>query len=184
MIRPIFEASSLEKKPDSQQNQQKESIVSIPKNLSRAPKSTSLKELIVKELETAHQQGSIESAKLATPFNIDDLIQCWDVCAETFEEKVHLKNTMLHCKPVLMENFKFEVKVFNPAQQEELISNSIELLKMMRLQLKNEYIQMQISIDETDEKKPIYTSTEKFEFLNNLNPLLSKLKEEFDLTMD
>ena len=91
---------------------------------------------------------------------------------------------MIHNKPVLLENFKFEVMVSNPAQQEELISNSIEILKILRTQLKNEHIQMFIRIEETNEKKRAYTSEEKYEFLNDLNPLLSKLKDEFDLTID
>ena len=184
MIRPIFETPSSEKKPTSHPEQQKEPIVSIPHNLSRAPKSTALKNLLIKEPEAVYQPDGSESAKLATPFNSDDLIRCWDAYADTLKDKAHLKNTMIHCKPVLLDDFKFEVKINNPAQQEELISNSIELLKIVRTQLKNEKIQMHIRIDETNEKKPIYTSSEKYEFLNNLNPLLSKLKDEFDLGMD
>ena len=184
MIRPIFESPSPEKKPPSQQHQQKEPIVSTPSKITRAPKSTSLKDMLVREPETAYQPVSGESAKLATPFNTDDLIRCWGAYADTLEDKAHLKNTMIHCKPVLLDDFKFEVMVSNPAQQEELISNSIELLKIIRTQLKNGKIQMYIRIDETNEKKPIYTSSEKFEFLNNLNPLLSKLKDEFDLGID
>ena len=125
-----------------------------------------------------------ESAKLATPFLAEDLIRYWDAYAETLKDKAHLKNTMIHCKPVLLENFTFEVMVSNPAQQEELISSSIELLKILRTQLKNEHIQMHIRIEETNEKKRVYTSEEKYAFLNALNPLLSKLKDEFDLTLD
>ena len=184
MIRPIFETPSPEKKPEPQQNQPKEPIVSIPKNLTRAPKSTSLKDLLIKDQKNDNQQVTVETTNLVTPFNTDDLIRCWDAFAETLEEKAHLKNTMRHCKPVVLDQCKFEVMVSNPAQQEELISNSIELLKILRTQLKNEQIQMHIRIDETNEKKPIYTSTEKFEFLNNLNPLLSKLKDEFNLEID
>jgi DNA polymerase-3 subunit gamma/tau len=43
---------------------------------------------------------------------------------------------------------------------------------------------MRIRINETTEKKRAYTATEKFEFFNDLNPLLTKLKEEFDLAID
>ena len=184
MIRPIFESPSQEKKPESLQNQQKEQITSIPNNLSRAPKSTSLKDLLIKVPEVAHQPVTRESTKLSTPFNTDELIQCWNAYAEKLAEKAHLKNTMIHYKPVLLDHFKFEVMVSNPAQQEELISNSIEILKILRTQLKNEHIQMHIRIEETNEKKRAYTSEEKYEFLNDLNPLLSKLKDEFDLTLD
>ena len=91
---------------------------------------------------------------------------------------------MINCKPVLLDNFHFEVRVHNPTQKEELLSNSLDLLKLLRVRLKNDLIQMHIRIDENIEKKTVYTSTEKFEFLNNMNPLLSKLVEEFDLETD
>jgi DNA polymerase-3 subunit gamma/tau len=91
---------------------------------------------------------------------------------------------MIQCKPILLNNLKFEVMVYNPAQQEELKSNSIELLKNLRTQLKNEQIQMVVRIEEINEKKRAYTSSEKFEFLKEINPLLSKLKEEFDLDIE
>jgi len=91
---------------------------------------------------------------------------------------------MINCKPVLLDNFQFEVRVHNPAQREELLSSSLDLLKLLRIRLKNDLIQMHIRIDEKKEKKTAYTSTEKFKFLNNINPLLSKLMDEFDLGID
>jgi len=151
--------------------------------LKRAPKTTSLKNLI-KEKETVSQPENAELPKLSTPFEVHDLLQCWDDYAETLEEKAHFQNTMFNCKPVLSDNFEFEVKVHNPAQTEELNSNSHDLLKFLRAKLKNDLIQMHIRIDENMEKKTVYTAAEKFEFLHNINPLLSKLVEEFDLEID
>jgi DNA polymerase-3 subunit gamma/tau len=113
------------------------------------------------------------------------LIQSWDAYAETIEGKVHLKNTMINCKPVLLsDNFYFNVGVHNPAQKEELISNSLNILKGLRTHLQNGLIQMSVYINENLEKKVAYTSTEKFEFLNNINPVLSKLVDELDLVVD
>ena len=155
---------------------------SLPGNLSRAPKTTSLKSLI-KEPEAAPQPVN-EQTKQSSPFSEEDLIRCWDAYAETLEAKAHLKNTMINCKPVLLDNFKFEVRVHNPAQKEELLSNCLDLLKLLRVQLKNDLIQISIRIDETIEKKTAYTSAEKFEFLNNINPLLSKMIEDFDLAVE
>ena len=193
MIRPIPDFSSPKKSSESQpkaaitsipkRNTDKEPLSSIPKNLQRAPKTTSLKSLI-KEPESVLQPIEYETPKLSTPFNVQDLIGCWDNYAETIEEKAHLKNTMINCKPVLLDNFHFEVRVHNPAQKEELLSNSLDLLKLLRTGLKNDLIQMHILIDENLEKKTIYTAAEKFEFLNNINPLLSKLIDEFNLTID
>ena len=193
MIRPIADFSSSEKTPVTLSKKTTPSIPKnlhteepnefISKNLSRAPKSTSLKGLI-KEPETFSQPTNYKTSKLSTPFNAEDLILCWDTYSKTLEEKAHLKNTMINCKPILLENFKFEVRVHNPVQKEELISNSLDLLKLLRTQLKNDLVQMVVHINENIEKKTVYTSAEKFEFLNKINPLLSKFIEEFDLTID
>jgi len=187
LIRPIFETplpSETTKKADIQPiNPDKGKEISIPNKLTRAPKSTSLKNLI-KEPDVVSQANLSPKSKLATPFNEEDLVQYWDEFAESLAEKAHLKNTMINCKPVLGENFKFEVKVHNPAQQEALISNSLDLLKLLRTRLINDQVQMVVRIDENTEQKPVYTSTEKFEFLNNINPLLSKLIDEFNLSID
>ena len=185
MIRPIFNALSAGQQTSEKklEPQFKEQTASIPNNLIRAPKSTSLQSLI-KEKEPAFQPFKNESTKRSTPFKTENLIQYWDKYAEAIEEKVHLKNTMINCKPVLSDKFNFEVKVYNPVQKEELISNSLDLLKFLRTQLKNDMVQMTVRIDENIEKKKVYTSTEKFKFLNHINPLLSKLIDEFDLTID
>jgi len=194
LIHPIPDFSEPEKTFEPQQKAPTTSIpkesqekepppASIPKNLQRIPKTTSLKSLI-KEPETNLQPISSEAQTQSTPFDGEDLIQCWDAYSEMIEEKPHFKNTMINCKPVLLDNFHFEVRVHNPAQKEELIRNSLDLLKLLRTRLKNDLIQMYIHIDENMGKKTVYTAAEKFEFLNNINPLLSKLIDEFDLTID
>ena len=60
----------------------------------------------------------------------------------------------------------------------------MKLLPFLRLRLKNGRIQMRIRISETNEKKLAYTSTEKYEHLLSINPLLGRLKEEFNLIPD
>ena len=175
---PISPTSSA---PDNKQSQAP--AASMPGILSRTPKTTSIKSLI-KEPETTPQPVVNEQTKQSSPFNEEDLIRCWDAFSETLIAKDHLKNTMINCKPVLLDNFKFEVRVHNPAQKEELLSNCLDLLKLLRTQLQNDLIQISIRIDETIEKKTAYTTAEKFEFLNNINPLLSKLIEDFDLAVE
>jgi len=85
---------------------------------------------------------------------------------------------------MLTDNYTFEVVVHNPVQKDELTNCCIDLLNALRTQLNNSSIQMLIRIDETNEKKLAYTATEKYEHLNSINPFLSKLKDEFDLTID
>ena len=96
----------------------------------------------------------------------------------------YLKGIMTNCKPALQENYCFEVAVHNPGQQAELLNDSVKLLPFLRRHLKNSHIQMRIRISENNEKKLAYTSSEKYEHLLNINPLLGRLKEEFNMMLD
>jgi DNA polymerase-3 subunit gamma/tau len=144
-----------------------------------------LKEIVkgdkeVKETET-HQ---VQEKTLTAPFDEHQLVQAWDHFIDTINEKVYLKNTMINCKPTLLKDFQFEVAVHNPGQQNELAANSLDLLSYLRTTLNNTQIQMQTRIVETNEKHLAYTSTERHEYLLKQNPVLARLKEEFNLRLD
>ncbi|WP_102408064.1 DNA polymerase III subunit gamma/tau [Parabacteroides bouchesdurhonensis] len=152
---------------------------------SRPPIGTSLKEIgVEKPKEEAVQQTATVVDEQTNSFTNEELVQYWDAFSNTIDKKVYLKNTMINCKPVLQENYYFEVAVHNPGQQEELINAAIDILSYLRSSLKNTRIQMRVRIIETNEKRLAYTSTEKYEHLLEINPNLSKLKEEFDLRLD
>ena len=121
---------------------------------------------------------------MQSPFSQEALVHYWDAYASAIDMKVYLKNSMINCKPVLQDNYYFEVCVHNPGQQDELTNYCIDILSYLRMQLKNTRIQMRVRIDETNQKHLAYTSAEKYEHLLNINPVLAKLKDEFNLTLD
>jgi DNA polymerase-3 subunit gamma/tau len=125
-----------------------------------------------------------QTAGTVTPFQSEDLLKQWDAYAESIETNAYLKGLMVNCKPVLLEEYDFEVAVHNPGQREELLSESVTLLATLRDRLKNDRIRMKIRISETNEKKLAYTTSEKYEHLMQTNPLLGKLKNEFNLVPD
>lgn len=146
---------------------------------------TSIKDIGVKRPEVqATTQTATVTQDVVSPFSQDDLLRCWEAYASSIEKKVYLKNTMINCKPTLQENFMFEVGVHNPGQQDELTNGCIDILGYLRTQLKNTRIQMRVRIIESNEKHLAYTSTEKYEHLLEINPVLGKLKEEFNLSLD
>ena len=157
-----------------------------PKKANRPPHlGTSLKEIgVEKPKNQTVQQNTQAVQEVVTPFGEDELVRVWDAYAASIDKKVYLKNTMINCKPVLQENYFFEVGVHNPGQQDELSNGCVDLLNYLRVQLKNTRIQMRVRIIEANEKHLAYTSTEKFEHLLSVNPVLGKLKDEFNLTLD
>lgn len=169
-------------------------VTSIPQTPTEQPSrravrppqfGTSIKEMGVERPKAqAVQQNAGAVQDLQTPFTQESLVHCWDVFASSIDKKVYLKNTMINCKPVLQENNFFEVCVHNPGQQDELTNNCIDILSFLRTQLRNSRIQMRVRIDETNQKHLAYTSVEKYEHLLKINPILARLKDEFNLTLD
>lgn len=158
-----------------------------PKKMSRPPQfGTSLKEMGAADqpkVQTSAQSGT-SAQEVINVFTEQDLLTCWDAFALTIDKKVYLKNTMINCKPVLQENFFFEVAVHNPGQLDELSNGSADLLNYLRTHLRNTRIQMRTRIIETNEKHLAYTASEKLEHLLGVNPVLGKLRDEFNLTLD
>ena len=159
---------------------------STPKRVARPPQfGTSIKEIGVEHPKAqATAQAATVVQEIQSPFSQEALVHYWDAYASAIDKKVYLKNTMINCKPALQDNYCFEVCVHNPGQQDELTNNCIDILSYLRMQLKNTRIQMRVRIDETNQKHLAYTSTEKYEHLLNINPVLAKLKDEFNLTLD
>jgi DNA polymerase-3 subunit gamma/tau len=146
--------------------------------------STSLKKMGKEENEGKQQAAGPAVKEVLTPFNEADLLRLWDEYAENIEKNAYLKGIMVNCKPVLQEDYHFEVPVHNRGQQDELLSDSVRLLPHLQQRLANSRIQMRIRISETNEKKLAYTSAEKYEHLLQVNPAFGKLKEEFNLIAD
>jgi len=153
-------------------------------NSGRPPMGTSIKELASDKPKQQEVQQAVAIQEEVNPFTEEKLLECWNAFSDSIVEKVHLKTTMINCKPVLQENYHFEVAVHNPAQQEGLLNGAIDILSYLRLQLKNTHIQMRVRISESNEKQLAYTASEKYEHLLNTNPLIGRLKEEFNLTVD
>ncbi|MDR1202240.1 MAG: DNA polymerase III subunit gamma/tau [Tannerellaceae bacterium] len=185
LIEPVSESSPVASTASAASTVPSPQVDQVPpkKKVSQMPISTSIKKAIEKEPEKQIQHTSTANDE-SVDFEQSELTGCWNEYAQKIEKNAYLKGAMINCKPVLLENYNFEVAVHNPGQQEELLNDSINLLPFLRANLKNSHIQMRIRITETNEKKLAYTSTEKYEHLININPVLDKLRDEFNLTLD
>ncbi|MDR1524339.1 MAG: DNA polymerase III subunit gamma/tau [Tannerella sp.] len=149
-------------------------------------RSTSLKDLAEEKEKTSQPAfATTDMPDANNNFSQEELISYWLKYAESLTvEKIHLKNTLINCKPVLKGDFTFEVSVYNPSQKDEISDNSTEILGYLRSNLNNSHIKMDIRIAEKDETEMIYTSTEKYSYLIKRNPNLEKLKNIFNLTIE
>ena len=145
-------------------------------------RTTSLKELGKEKENKKIIPFTTQMNDASSDFSEEDLIKYWIEYAESLTiEKIHLKNTLISCKPVLKENFTFEVSVYNPSQKEEIFDNNTDILGHLCNRLNNTLIKMDIRIVEKEEMEMIYTSSEKYAYLSKKNPNIEKLKEIFNL---
>ncbi len=69
----------------------------------------------------------------------------------------------------------------NQTIKTEVEQAKYELLGFLREKLQNYQIDLSISVDETAEKRYAYSAREKFEKMREKNPMIEKLRREFDL---
>jgi DNA polymerase-3 subunit gamma/tau len=143
-----------------------------------------LKDLL-KANEEKKETSTTRLQESHSEFSQDDLQKYWMEYANTLDiKKIHLKNTLLNCKPKLEKDFSFEAGVYNPTQKDEISENAGNIINYLILKLNNSHIKMTVQILEQDEKENIYTSVEKYNYLRNKNPALEKLMEAFGLSYE
>ncbi len=121
------------------------------------------------------------------PFDSDTLIGKWQTFADSIKsEKPRLSSTLKTQLPVLGDNFQIEVEMDNQAQKEDFDrAIKADLLGFLRKELQNDTIQINAYVvEEENSKNSLYTDEEKFNHLNQINPNLGKLKQQFNLDFD
>jgi DNA polymerase III subunit gamma/tau len=76
------------------------------------------------------------------------------------------------------------LKLSNPVQIEQLNDFKTDLLFFLRKRLQNFLLDINAIISVQEEKKMIYTSSEKFNYLAKKNPALIDLKQKLGLDVD
>ena len=142
-------------------------------------KSIQKKQEIKKEL-VARQPD--EKDLPVTAFTEDEMQTVWKQYATKIEEegKFNLLSHLTMGVPKL-EGSLIHLEFPNSTIKVEVERAKYELLGFLREKLQNFDIDLSIEVNETAEKKYAYTPLEKFEKLKEKNPLMEKLRQEFDL---
>ena len=120
------------------------------------------------------------------PFSTQELEKEWNNYAQQLTNQPHLRNSMINCKPVIVNDSNFfEITVHNKMQQEAMEKEMPLILAHLKKGLQNSKVAMSIHIAEASEKKPVYaTDAEKFKLMSEKKGALLKLKDEFGLMLE
>ena len=85
--------------------------------------------------------------------------------------------------PQLGKNNKISFSVPNKLMEEQFRKGRSELINFLRKKLNNYGISLDVRLNESIEKKFAYTPQEKYNKMKEINPLIDKLRQSFELDM-
>ncbi len=137
------------------------------------------------EDEAEDPETEIETEDL--PFSQEELMKKWFEYAEMIRlERPRIANTLKSRKPELQSDYRVIVSMDNASQLEDFNKNvKPDIHNYLHLQLRNKQIEIITSLTENENvQKKVYTSEDKFQYMNKKNPNLNKLKQQFNLDLE
>jgi len=121
-------------------------------------------------------------------FTKEELIQQWLNYAEKIREEMPRSYSIIKSQlPDIREDHSISLTLVNKSQAEDFsLRIKAGLLDFLRNNLQNKLITIEIDIAEdsaSNGKKP-YTAEEKFKYMAEKNPVLQKLKQDFNLDFE
>lgn len=125
------------------------------------------------------------SIKNNEPFTIEKLLPVWQEFAEKVkQEGKGMLYTILCNPPVLLDDNKIQVTLFNRSLEDEFNTHRLEILTHLRNILNNDFIYLESIVQAIESKNKLYTAKDKFEYLSKSNPNILLLKDTFSLEIE
>jgi len=126
------------------------------------------------------------SGDACQPFSAEMLLNRWNAFAEKAkkENKINLFTLMTANPPVLLDDYQIELSIENKIQENQLQEARIDLMNYLRTELQNFQLDLVTKIVENTEKKRLYTSSEKYQYMVEKNPKLEEFKNRFNLDLE
>ena len=145
--------------------------------------------LSLKSIQKKHQIKKEMIAKMpeqkelpTEEFTENEMQEAWAAYAKKVEKegKYNLLSHLTMGVPKLEGNL-IHLEFPNDTIKVEVERAKFDLMEHLRTTLKNHEIDLSIEVNEAQVKRYAYTPREKFEKLMEKNPLIDKLRKEFDL---
>lgn len=125
-------------------------------------------------------------SQLKNVFTQQQLESVWEKYANSLKEKgkTNLATNLLNKKPQLKENFVVEFTINNKAIEESINEDKITFLGVLRKELNNYSIQLNLILIAKEDKTNLYTATDRYKRLSEKNPTLNSFRQKFDLDLE
>jgi len=125
--------------------------------------------------------------KKLKPLSEEFLAKCWIAYADQIREsRPRMAVTLKNVRPAIAGNCVIRIELNNRDQLEDFITHTRnDLESFLRREMQNDLISVDPQLVETaGTDHRLYTSEEKFRYLSQKNPLLSKLRQDLNLELD
>ena len=139
------------------------------------------KEHQIKQMDVQIKEEDLPSDS----FNEEQMLAFWNTYVEMLENKgkYNLAAILKIDTPKLAENYTIKLEFPNSTNKIEVERQQFDILQFLRKSLNNYEISLDISVNETLEKKYAYTAEDKYNKLIEKNPVLETLKQTFNLDL-
>ncbi len=118
-----------------------------------------------------------------TTFSQEELMDKWRKYAYSLKMKdLDLYSTLNAQDPILRDNFRIELSIYNTAQEADINNKKPELLGYLRKQLNNTLLDLDLVIDKSNAAKGVFTEKDKYQKLVEKNPKVDELRKKFGLS--
>ncbi len=127
--------------------------------------------------------GQREEPLRDAPVLLEEVRTYWNLYADRLEQKGEkiLASCMNVAPPDAVDGTVLKVSLPNETMKTSLESGASPLLVFLRDKLGNDHLRMEVTINENEERKYIYTPEEKYDRLREKNPDIELLRKGLDL---
>ena len=133
---------------------------------------------------TATATATTDQQKRETPFTRDQLIDAWVGLNKHFPREERLLAMLSAVTPEIVNPRLCRITVANPWQKQEFAKFGKQVMNIVREQLKNDYLMLQVDVETRSETTRAYTAAEKYKLLAKQNPHLEELKNRMNLQLE
>ena len=138
-----------------------------------------------KEVNIEKEKEKGNKILLENKFDLDTLKRYWKKYSNNLSEKGNnsLSSLMEISEPSIFEENKILFNVPSKSNKKEIDLDRENICDFLKLNLKNDQIVLEVNIDESMNKEYYSTPQEKFDKLNEINPILNEFKKDLKLDL-
>ncbi|WP_420574244.1 DNA polymerase III subunit gamma/tau [Kordia sp.] len=188
---PSNSASTEAEKPSTEVNTAPKAVTPPPKPkidismMRNKVSGLSLSSIKAKQEHLKKQQSKVVDQKELPkdPFTEEKMVEVWNAYVEKIDKKGEkIMSSLLSTDiPKLKDATTISIELPNETMKLEIERAQYPLLEFVRRELNNYDVSLEIDVNEQTVKKYAFTTRDKYEKLKEINPLVERLRRDFDL---